>query len=107
MAQKGRPKKQTTDPETVNYAKLLKESEQEQQVQLETSYKDLAKIKDKVSSALTQVRFIDDCDSLSQAAFKAGRAYGPLDEADDKLKEILDEIYSNNDLDHWDDINND
>ena len=85
-------------------AKLLKQFEQEHQVQLERLYKDLAAIKRLVDSGLTQVGFMDEAESLSQAAFKAGRAYGPLDEANDKLEEILDGIYSNTDFDHYDDL---
>jgi hypothetical protein len=88
----------------IDHAKLLKQFEQEQRVQLESFYKDLAKIKHQVDLALTQIGFMDEADSLSQAAFKAGRAYGPLDEANDKLEEILESIYEKNDLDHWDDI---
>jgi hypothetical protein len=101
MAQRGRPKKQNTEPVT---EKLLKQFEQEQQIQLETLYKELAKIKQKIDLALTHVGFMDDCESLSHAAFRAGRAYGPLDEANDKLGEILDDIYEKNDVDHYNDI---
>lgn len=116
MAQRGRPKKvvptlqdalqaeKAVEKVTVNHAKLLKQFEQEQQVQLETLYKNLANIRHLVDSALTQIGFMDECDNVSQAAFKAGRAYGPLDEAHDKIKEILDGIYSNNDFDHYEDI---
>ena len=47
MAQRGRPKKVKTDvtiPVKVDYAKLLKQFEEEQRIQLETFYKKLAKI---------------------------------------------------------------
>jgi ABC-type enterochelin transport system substrate-binding protein len=112
MAQRGRPKKiQTVEPTvavTIDHAKLLKQFEQEQRVQLETFYKDLAKIKHNVSVALNKIGFIDSCENLAEAAFKAGRAYDQLDEANDKLEELLDEMYNSNlDLDHWDDINED
>jgi hypothetical protein len=109
MAQRGRPKKQkeeSTVAVKIDHAKLLKQFEQEQQIQLEKLYKDLAKIKHLVDLAMTKVGFIDECENLSQAAFKAGRAYGPLDQANDKLEEILDDMYNfnYNNLDHWNDI---
>ena len=109
MAQRGRPKKQKQEltvirPE-VDYEKLLKQREQEQDIQLGALYKELAKIKQKLDLALNHVGRMDDCESLSHAAFRAGRAYGPLDEANDKLEEILEDIYGKNDVDHWDDIN--
>ena len=107
---RGRKPKATTEvdviPVKVDHAKLLKQFEQEQQVQLETLYKDLANIRHLVDSALTQIGFMDECDNLSQAAFKAGRAYGPLDKANDKLQEMLEDMYENTDFDHWDDIVN-
>lgn len=112
MAKKGRPKKSTTSDLIVatkvtaaNYEKVLKQREQEEQLQLETFYKDLSKIKQKVDYALTHIGFMDDAENLSQAAFKAGRAFGPLDEANDMLEEILEDIFGKTDLDHWDDIN--
>lgn len=106
MAKRGRPRKsqELTIATPVDHAKLLKQFEQEQKVQLETLYKDLAVIRKKVDLALTKIGFIDEAESLSQAAFKAGRAYGPLDEANDKLEEILEEIYGNHDFDHYDDL---
>ena len=104
MAKRGRKPKETTVPAVVDHAKLLKQFEQEQRVQLETLYKDLASIRKKVDYALSHIGFMDEAESLSQAAFKAGRAYGPLDEANDKLEEILDGIYGNSDFDHYDDL---
>lgn len=110
MAQRGRPKKSKTTETTVavkvDHAKLLKQFEEQQVIQTETLYKDLAAIKKKVDYALTHVGFMDESESISQAAFKAGRAYGPLDEANDKLEEMLDDIYNTYDFDHYDDINN-
>jgi hypothetical protein len=88
----------------IDYAKLLKQFEEEQRLQLESLYKDLAKIKYKVDLALTHVGQIDGVDSLAEASFKAGRAYGPLDESNDRLEEILNDIFEKNDVDHWDDI---
>lgn len=102
-----KPKIKTEDTVAVvvDHAKLLKQFEQEQRVQLETLYKDLALIRKKVDYALTHIGFMDDCESLSHAAFRAGRAYGPLDEANDKLEEMLEDMYGNSDFDHYDDIN--
>ena len=106
MAKRGRPRKsqELTVATPVDHAKLLKQFEQEQRVQLETLYKDLALIRKKVDYALTHIGFMDDCESLSHAAFRAGRAFGPLDEANDKLEEILEGIHSNTDFDHYDDM---
>ena len=104
MGKRGRKPKELVVPAVVDHAKLLKQFEEEQQVQLEKLYKDLASIRHKVELALTKIGFIDEAESLSQAAFKAGRAYGPLDEASDKLQEILEGIYENNDFDHFDDM---
>ena len=106
MARRGRPKKELTVEVKVDHAKLLKQSEQEQKVQMESLYKDLAKIKHQVDLALTQIGFMDSAENLSEAAFKAGRAYGPLNEANDKLEEMLEEIYGNSDFDHWEDVAN-
>ena len=109
MARGRKPKIKTevdVIPVKVDHAKLLKQFEQEQHVQLETLYKDLANIRYLVDSALTQIGFMDECDNLSQAAFKAGRAYGPLDKANDKLQEMLEDMYENTDFDHWDDVIN-
>jgi hypothetical protein len=107
MAQRGRPRKikeELTVPAQVDYAKALKQFEQEQQIQLEELYKTLAKLKYSVDLALTHIGFIDSCEHLAEAAFKAGRAFGPLDKANDELEEILDKIYGNNDFDHYNDI---
>jgi len=106
MARGRKPKEQAVVPVVVDHAKLLKEFEQEQRVQLETLYKDLAKVKYNIDESLRQIGFMDEAESLSQAAFKAGRAFGPLDQANDKLEKILDDMYNFNydDLDHWDDI---
>jgi len=105
MAKRGRPRKSTIEPTKVSDATLLKRFQEEQKVQLETFYKDLALIKKKIDLALTKIGFIDEAESLSQAAFKAGRAYGPLDEANDKLEELLEDMYENNNFKLWEDIN--
>ena len=107
MARGRKPKIKTEEtivPVVVDHAKLLKQHEQEQQIQLEELYKDLAKLKDKVSYALRHVGMIDECGTIAEAAFKAGRVYGPLDEVNDKLEEMLEDLYGTNDFEHWDDI---
>jgi len=107
MAKRGRPKKSTTEPTVsvkVDHAKLLKQFEEEQRIQLEALYKQLSIIKRNVDRALTQVGFLNDAQNLAEAAFKAGRAYGPLDQANDDLEEILNKMYEDNDLEDWDDI---
>ncbi len=104
MAQRGRPKKLKTDvtiPVKVDHAKLLKQFEEEQRIQLETFYKKLAKVRNLTDLALTQIGFMDSAENLSEAAFKAGRAYGPLDKANDELEEMLNDMFDNNDFDDW------
>lgn len=72
--------------------------------QLEILYKELAVIKGKMDSALTQVGFIDSSECLGEAAFKAGRAFNSLDDASDKLEEVLNDLYDGNDYQDWHDI---
>ena len=67
-------------------------------------YKELAQLKGKVNYALRVVGQIDECGTIAEAAFKAGRMYGPLDETNDKLELMLESLYEKNDFDHWDDI---
>jgi hypothetical protein len=108
MAQRGRPKKQKTEPvmEQNDYVKLTKQFEQEQQIQMEALYKELANLKDKIGDALRQVALMDESETVAEAAFRAGRAYGPLSDANDKLETMLDNMYEANDFDHWDDVLN-
>lgn len=73
--------------------------------QLETLYKKLAVIKENVDTALTYLGRIDSCETLAEAAFRAGGAYRPLDKANDDLEEILEELYQDSDK-HWEDITN-
>jgi hypothetical protein len=100
----GRKRKEGTLTTIVDRSKVLKEFEEMQRLQLESLYKELAVIKHLVQTSLNQVGFMDEVESVAQAAFKAGRAYGPLDEANDKIEEILERIYGDTDLDHWDDV---
>lgn len=106
MAKRGRPRKsqELTVPVVIDHAKLLKDFEKEHQAKLEKLYKELALIKRNVDRALTQIGFMDDVENISQAVFKAGRAYGPLDQANDDLEGILEDMFMNSDFDHYDDI---
>ncbi len=107
MARRGRPKKSTTEVTVatpVDHAKLLKQFEELQVIKTEALYKDLASIRQKVDLALTHVGNMREVDLFSEAIFKAGRAYGPLDEANDKLEEMLDNMFDTYDFDHYDDV---
>jgi len=85
-------------------AKRGRPNKSEEVVKIEALYKDLAAIKKKVDLALTHVGTMREVDLFSEAIFKAGRAYGPLDEANDKLEEMLDNMYDTYDFTHYDDI---
>jgi len=105
---RGRKPKQTTETvpfmEQKDYAKLVKDFDQERTLQITELYNDLAKMKEKINYALRHVGLMDECDTIAEAAFKAGRVYGPLDEVNDKLEAMLENLYENNDFDHWDDV---
>jgi len=107
MPQRGRPKKQkeiVPFMEQADYVKLVKDFDEERKLQMTELYKDLAKIKDKVNYALRHVGMMDECGTIAEAAFKAGRVYGPLDEVNDQLETMLENLYENNDFEHWDDL---
>jgi molybdenum-dependent DNA-binding transcriptional regulator ModE len=72
---------------------------------LDVLYKQLASMKEKINYALRHVGMIDECGTIAEAAFKAGRVYGPLDEVNDQIESMLEHLYETNDFDHWDDIN--
>ena len=107
---RGRKPKQTTETvpfmEQKDYAKLVKDFDQERTLQITELYNDLAKMKEKINYALRHVGLMDECDTIAEAAFKAGRVYGPLDEVNDKLETMLESLYEQNDFDHWDDLVN-
>ena len=109
MAKRGRPKKNPplgsieVVKTKVDHAKVLKQFEQEQRIQLEALYKKLAEIKQLTDNALARLGSIDGAERLAEAAFYAGKAYGDVDKANDMLYDMLEEMYDNNDLDHWDD----
>jgi hypothetical protein len=72
--------------------------------QKENLYKDLAVIRHLIDKSISNIGLIDSSDNLAEAAFKAGRAYDPLDEAMDKLVDILDKMREDNDFDHFEDL---
>ena len=74
--------------------------------EIEALYVDLAKVKQNVNEALCKIGFMDESETVADAAFKAGRAYSFLDKANDKLEEILDNLYDTYDLEIWNDITN-
>ena len=74
--------------------------------EIEALYIDLARVKQNVDVALTKVGFMDESETVADAAFRAGRAYSYLDKANDKLEEILDNLYDTYDLENWSDITN-
>ena len=105
-----RPKKQVQPSEKkveANDAEELKELKflaEIREKELEILYKDLAILKDLVNTSLNQVGLMDQCETLSEAAFRAGRAYGPLDKANDKLDNMLTDLYEGNDFEYYTDI---
>lgn len=74
--------------------------------EIEALYIDLARVKQNVDDALIKVGFMDEVDSIAAAAFKAGRVYSFLDKANDKLEEMLNNLYDTYDLEDWSDITN-
>jgi methylphosphotriester-DNA--protein-cysteine methyltransferase len=74
--------------------------------EIEALYIDLARVKQNVNEALAKIGFMDESETVADAAFKAGRAYSFLDKANDKLEEILDNLYNTYDLEIWNDITN-
>jgi hypothetical protein len=104
MAQRGRKPKVQTTVTDVDYSKLLKEDQLKYESKIKGLYKNLANIKCVMNGALREIDVIDECDTLAEAAFKAGKAYVSLDAANDKLETVLDEIYTEEDLDHWEDV---
>ena len=95
-------KKQTrTNAEELKELKFLAEIREKE---LKILYKNLAILKDLVSSSLTNLSAIDMSDTVGEAAFKAGKAYVPLNRADDKLEEMLDNLYEENEFEHYQDV---
>ena len=107
---RGRKPKQTTPAvvkkEVNQFAVDLKVLEIARIKEIEALYIDLARVKQNVDVALTKVGFMDESESVADAAFRAGRAYSFLDKANDKLEEILDNLYDAYDLENWSDITN-
>ena len=99
MARGRKPKQKPTEAEVE-----LKMLEEIRAKEMEILYKDLAKIRRYVDSALYQVGTIDSSENLAEAAFKAGKSYSSLDKANDKLQEILEDLHDTYDFEYWDDI---
>jgi hypothetical protein len=104
MAQRGRKPKVQRTPEETGYAELLKETKENHLSKMRKLYEDLARIKSQMNYALGQIGSINECNTLAESAFIAGKAYVQLDGANDCLEGILDDIYSQEDLDHWEDV---
>lgn len=73
----------------------------------EKLYKDLAIIKNKINLALEKIGNIKHSDEFSEAVFNSGGCYIFLDEANDKLEDILEAMYTDNNYTSWQDIIND
>ena len=101
-----KPKLKTITPVLNSVEQELKQVYSTKHDETEALYKDLAKIKDLLGTALRHVGFMDEVETVAEAAFKAGRAYGPLDEASEKVEEMLTNLYEHEDFnfDHWDDV---
>ena len=105
MAKRGRkPKNAIVASPAIDHAKLLKQFEEEQRVQLEELYTTLAKMKNTAEEAQEKIGDMDSVSSIAEAGFKAGRAYGSLIQICDKLEEILDGIFEKNDFEYYGDI---
>lgn len=100
MAKRGRKPKQATSEVHQELEMLQARTERATQ----KLYTDLAVIKDALQRAFNHLGTIESSDNLAEAAFKAGRAFNPIDRINDKLEEMLDELYEDNDFDHWEDI---
>ena len=95
-------KKQTqTNAEELKELKFLAEIRKKE---LKILYKDLAILKHLVSSSLTDLSAIDMSDTVGEAAFKAGKAYVPLNRVDDKLEKMLDDLYEANQFEYYQDV---
>ena len=104
-----RPKKQAQTSEkkvdaTAEELKELRFLADIREREKEILYKELAVLKHQVDLSLTQIGFIDQSETISEAAFRAGRAYGPLDRVNDKLENMLDDLYETNDFEHYDEV---
>ena len=102
MAKRGRPKKAKSDNQAKTELKMLETVRTTEQQIL---YKDLAKLRTSLLSALQYVSDIDTSEKIADAAFKAGRAYDHLNKASDQVEDMLENIYNTYDFDHYDDIN--
>lgn len=75
-------------------------------IEQEILYKDLKGIANKVDAALSKISEMRESENFAEAMFKAGRAFNPLNEASDKLEEMVTELFIANDFDDDDDDDN-
>ena len=99
-----RPKKQVSATAAAEELKEFKFLAEIREKELKILYKDLAILKDLVSTTLIDLSSIDMSDTVGEAAFKAGKAYVPLNRADDKLEKMLDDLYEANEFEHYQEI---
>lgn len=72
--------------------------------QAEILYKELAVVRHLLDKGLANISHIDSSDNLAEAAFKAGRGFDSLDQANDKLERILEDMQLSNEFEHYDEI---
>ncbi len=102
MAKRGRKPKTTQPISEIHQEFEMLQARTERATQ--KLYTDLAVLKDAINRAFNHLGTIESSDNLAEAAFKAGRAFNPIDKVNEKLEEMLDELYEDNDFDHWEDI---
>lgn len=84
----------------------LKTMHHVREIEQEILYKDLKAISTKIDAALMRIAEMRDSENFAEAMFKAGRAFDPLNEASDKLDDMVTDLYVNNDFDDDDDDDN-
>ena len=93
-----------TKKSSINPKTELKMLETVRGKETEILYKDLALLRSLVSRAYNHLGTMDSSENLAEASFKAGRAFEHLDKANDKLEDMLEDIYESNNFDHYDDV---
>ena len=104
MAKRGRPKKSKPLGEIKLLEDSIKSLQKNRCTDLEKLYKDLAELKLLMDNALTRLGHIDGAKEFSEAVFNAGKAFVDVDKANDKLYNMLEDIYERNEFEHWDDV---
>lgn len=102
MAKRGRKPKVSLPISTIEQE--LEDLRAKSERDITRIYKDLAKIKDYMQNAYNYISDIDTSRTIADAAFKAGRSFNHLDRANDMLEDVLQEIFEDTDLDHWEDV---